>query len=255
MILFPYHDLQWPETRLCVPLFLIICAMTTIILIAGGAGGCSMMLVTLSPHKGTPTGQRCDVSSSTDMACYIQCSAVSSCRLAFVSSCQPDGLCTCNNCNGITHIQHNTETQFYLPTKEILGAETDSINLPGGIVDGQPLLATVRFSSPWTALSFETDSKVAFRVKFDLKNQFFIKQHQEVNDQGLTSGEPQTSPDFDFTDGQEVSVTYIVNSTKIRLHIYDAKVASMQHKYPLEDFTHFKVLSKTQEAVITSFRR
>ena len=257
MIVLGCH-LQWPQPKVFVSLCLI-CAMAltafgqlVLDLPPGGPPSCGTTLTTLSPHTGVPAGSECEETSSTDMACYIQCSAVSSCKVAFVTNCQPDGRCTCNNCYGVTHVIVDDSAQFYLHTKETLEMASYDLHFPSGLVGGQPILLKVQFRSPWTALSLETDSKVAFRVRFNLEQRTFKKQSGQVS--GLWSSKPLTFPHVDFKDGQEVSVLYVFNSTRFNLHIHNVKFATLRVTYPIEDITRFRLLSENHGAFITSYR-
>ncbi|KAK3705122.1 hypothetical protein RRG08_005513 [Elysia crispata] len=214
---------------------------------------CLMTVSTMTSVIGVPKSEACSSMKGNIISCSIQCSSFPLCKLFFVQNCDPSGKCTCIYCNAMSAMFSHSTFRFYLNTKELRGTNSHRVDLPGGLVIGQPVMVKVALESPVTALMFESSTaEEAFEAKFDFYSDKLFTNWKENSQWGTRN---HSTPHFDFTDGQEISVFYIVTSAELKLYIDTVLFRTVAHGNQIANFARFVVNSDNAGATIISLQR
>ena len=195
---------------------------------------------------------------TSETCCKLHCSARPQCVVAWLEDCRDDGQCECHYCNAaLAAVALDYGDRYYLFTQDIKGLSPDSVGIPEGLGFGQPLLIVFTLKSPYTSLKFLSLSgaKTAFEMIFD-----FVERCTKVKDLSNYLQWETRCPSFSFafTDGQEISLLFSATDTGNWL-VFSfpngnrnvRKLVTMNALF--SDLSRFKLESKNQEAVITSF--
>ncbi|GFR72166.1 hypothetical protein ElyMa_000372100 [Elysia marginata] len=218
-------------------------------------GNCFVLTTTLSLHQGYPTGETCTTTSGNASKCSILCGAQPKCKLVYATSCSANVQCSCSYCNQLADVDFSlTNFTFYLQTNEMEATTGYTrVFLTGGIVAGQPVVTRVTLIEPITSLKFfskRTDQAFALRFLFIPK---IVVATSYLN---KTWGpKDTTTPHFNFTGGQEVSVFYVITYEAYYVYVDQVLFKRFEHVVPLASITRFELISVDRQATILSFRR
>ena len=245
-----YHDLQRLQLRLTVLIYLNLCLVTRSLGTGDGDGGvCSATLTTASPQAGEPIGNDCNLAQNSITTCVIKCNALPSCKISYEIGCDGSGPCFCRYCNELLGMSVSGNSVFYLHNKERELILSSMVNLPGGLIVGQPLVLKAVLISPFTSFYFRTSSgEEVFTTRFRFSN---MKAYSAWQEGSRTHLEPES--DFDCADGQVVKMMYIVTQSGYQLYLDDFPLFTFSHKRPATEISRF-IYSSSQAGGLISFR-
>ena len=248
-----YHDQQLLQLRLAVLIYLNLCLVTRSLQITatgdGDGGVCSATLTTASPQAGEPIGNDCNLAQNSITTCVIKCNALPSCKISYEIGCDGSGQCFCRYCNELLGISVSGNSVFYLHNKEREIDVSGTVNLPEGLIVGQPLVLKAVLISPLTSFYFLTSSgHQVFTTIFGFSN---MKVHSAWQEGSRIFYEPES--DFDFADGQVAKMMYIVTQGGYQLYLDDFPLFTFSHKRPATEISRF-IYSSRQAGGLISFR-
>ena len=221
-----------------------------IVCLSRSVNSCSLQPFALSGKAGEAGGDKCTTNVGGAALCNVQCVSYPQCKLAYVTSCSADGQCSCSSCEKLTAVNFSTPgKQFYLHNKQI-AENTNSVDFPGGLVPGQPLIFIITLNDLFVSLNFMmANGHVAFmtEIRFNersvVSNSFF----------GYWGAENRYTPHFNFYQGQELAVFCLVTDAQYELYLNGVMFKQFPHRVAVKEVTRF--LLGRQNSRILTFRR
>ncbi|RUS87857.1 hypothetical protein EGW08_004390 [Elysia chlorotica] len=200
---------------------------------------CPLTLTTLSPVHGLPSLAQCISMSGSAFVCSLQCTALPQCKVVYSHGCNSDGSCACSYCNALTDVAfEDNHVQFFLHTTEI-GTNTNEVSFPNGLVAGQPLLMKIYIAGTKIILNFiSTVGHSAFHTEI----RFYESSVVSNSYIGYTWGpENRYTPNFNFYQGQELSVLCVVTSAGYKLYFDNVLFKDFGHRWPINDISKIRI--------------
>ena len=234
-------------------LYAIYLHMCSMMWLCDNTGTCPVQTAALTRHRGFPTAEVCNVMTGGAAVCSIMCSTTSQCKIVYVTSCSSNQTCTCVYCDKLTDVDFTVTTfQFYLHTQEI-AVSTSSVDLTGGLIAGQPILIKANVGKSETSIRFKSSNRdQAFATKFMFDQKIVLSNSYLSNKWGKAD---RSTPYFNFTDGQEISMFYVVTTVEYKLYIDGFLFKIFPHRVPITDIKSLELWSTSAEATLLSFHR
>ena len=214
---------------------------------------CQLITVPMSHHTGFPTGSGCVTVSGDRIRCGINCHMRPLCRLMYLENCDGDGQCTCLLCDNISGVDFNIASFYFYLRAQAMVENTRVVDIPDGLVAGQPLEMKIKLAGPWTSIRFWSnigDQAFMFKFRFDYRH---IVSNSKINGAWGASYKP--AMPFSFLEGQEIAVLYLVTTSGYKLYVDGVLYINFPLRVPLANIRSYEAYSTDGKARILLFRR
>ena len=249
MVLFNPKPQQVPHTWF----FLLCLVFSSVMWPCDSTETCPGVTIALTQDTESFNGYYCKTIKGDAIDCDFQCASRPNCKI-LKSYCDGSvGTCVCEYCEQVAADAYSLESErFYVQNKDI-AAGVLKVAFPGGLVKGHPLMLKVTLVGSWTNLllrSGDGNPRILTRFLFETN---LVR--SDLNLAGAFRQEDVNTPHFSFTDGQEISIMYIVTSSQYLLYIDEVLYHTIPQLVPASEITSIEISSRTQVAKILSCRR
>ena len=251
----PRHHTQQFEPKCSSCILLLSLLINTVLRPCGSTQTCPTVptLTTVSPYVGDARGDECSTISAKAIDCKLQCAFRPHCKLVTLEFLKgQDGASTCKLCERVEGVDFSDQLNtFYLNNQEI-GANVRTVELPGGLVAGQPLMMKFLLQTYYIKLSFSNadhDQRIITRIETHTSK----VETMSNTSAGVTV--EHTTTDATLAIFKDISVLYIVNSTHYSLYFDQVLFHTFPQRSPLHELLFFKISGSSDLLRVITFRR